>query len=60
MRITLDARRLVIGAMIVGVGTACQPADDPTPTLDTIESGAPLNPGGVEPSETQQEIDEDQ
>lgn len=50
---------ILAGLLALALGTAACDAGDgeATPTLDTAGSGAPLNPGGVGPDESQQEID---
>jgi hypothetical protein len=49
-------KRLLLAGLVAILVSACQPADgdDPTPTLDTLDSGAPLE--GVGPGESQDEI----
>jgi hypothetical protein len=49
-------KRLLLAGVMAILVSACQPADgdDPSPTLDTVESGAPLD--GVGPAESQDEI----
>ena len=52
-------KRLLLAGLLATLVAACQPADgdDPTPTLDTVDSGAPLE--GVGPTETQDEIEDE-
>ncbi len=55
-------KRLIFAGLLAIIAAGCQPADRggdvASPTLDTVQSGAPLE--GVGPSETQAEIDEGQ
>ncbi|MBW3613421.1 MAG: hypothetical protein KY392_06135 [Chloroflexi bacterium] len=52
-------RILLAGILALALGTAgCDAGDgEPSPTLDRLRSGAPLNPGGVDPEETMSEIE---
>ena len=52
-------KRLILAGLMAILMTACQPADgdDATPTLDTVDSGAPLE--GVGPDETQDDIEDE-
>ena len=51
-------KRLIFAGLLAVLVAACQPTErDATPTLDTEASGAPLNPGGVGPSESQAPIE---
>lgn len=52
-------RIFLAGILAVALGTAgCDAGGgEATPTLDRLRSGAPLNPGGVEPEETMSEIE---
>ena len=54
-------KRLIFAGLLAIIVAACQPADrdgdEASPTLDTVESGAPLD--GVGPDETQDEVDDE-
>ena len=52
-------KRLILAGVLAILVTACQPldGDDATPTLDTVDSGAPLE--GVGPDETQDDIEDE-
>jgi hypothetical protein len=52
-------KRLIFAALFAVALAACNPTerDGTSPTLDPVESGAPLE--GVGPDETQDEIDDE-
>jgi hypothetical protein len=52
-------RRLLLMAVLTLGTVACEPADrDGEPTLDPEGTGAPLFDQGVDPAETQEELDD--
>jgi hypothetical protein len=52
-------RQLLLMAVLALGTVACEPADrDGEPTLDPEGTGAPLYDQGVDPAETQPEIDD--
>jgi hypothetical protein len=60
MQHTTAMRRRLLLVAVLALGTvACEPGDrDGEPTLDPEGTGAPLYDQGVDPAETQSELDD--
>jgi hypothetical protein len=59
MQRTSAMRRLLLMAVLALGTVACEPGDrDGEPTLDPEGTGAPLFDQGVDPAETQEELDD--